>query len=210
MSSEMYAQDEFIDVTRTGQARQTIGRLMTEQKNRAADGLQRLAYRVRTPAIAPSEAAGQLARYRNGAAAGLDSMATYVRTAEFPAVLRDAGQFARRPEVLVVGAFLTGFLVARFVRSPRRVVVDESWRAAAGRWRGALQKGAQIASAAAAQAASSAADTLRQTAESRSLNPATVVEIVSGSRLGKPLAVVGDRLLGGTLKAARRRRALFD
>jgi hypothetical protein len=199
MSSETYAQGEHIDSARAGQAAQKIRSLMTDQKNRAADGLQRLACRVRTTASTQSDAAGRLAGYRNGAAAGLDSMATYVRAADVPTVLRDAGQLARRPEVLAVGAFVTGLLAARFLRVPARRV-DQPWRAAADRWREALQKGAQVASAAAAQAASSAADTLRQTAESRSFSPETVVEKVTGSRLGKQLALVGDHLMRANAK----------
>jgi hypothetical protein len=203
MSSETYGQVEHIDSARADQTRQKIRSLMTDQKNRAADGLQRLARRVRTTAITQSDAAGPLAGYRNGAAAGLDSMATYVRAADGPTVLRDAGQLARRPEVLACGAFLTGLLVARFLRVPTRRV-DQPWRAAADRWREALQRGAQAASVAAAQAASSAADTLRQTAESRSFSPETVVEKLTGSRLGKQLAIVGDRLMRAPDRAGAR------
>jgi hypothetical protein len=201
MSSETYAQGDCIDAARAGQTGQKIRSLMTDQKNRAADGLQRLAGRVRTTATTPSDAAGQLAGYRNGAAAGLESMATYVRAADVPTVLRDARRLARRPEVLAAGAFLTGLLVARFLRVPTRRV-DQPWRAAADRWREALQKGALVASAAAAQAASSAADTLRQTAESRGFSPETVVERVASSRLGKQLAIVGDHLMRANVMAA--------
>ena len=168
MSSETYAQGEHIDSARAGQTTQKIRTLMTDQKNRAADGLQRFAGRVRTTATTPSDAASQLAGYRNGAAAGLDSMATYVRAADVPTVLRDAGRLARRPEVLAVGAFVTGLLVARFLRVPTRRV-DQPWRAAADRWREALQKGAQV----------------------------------TGSRLGKQLALVGDHLLRANVKATR-------
>src|SRR5262252_4243138 len=169
MSSETYAHGDDIDSAKAGQTRQKIHSLMTDQKNRAADGLQRLACRVRPTDTTPSDAAGRL---------------------------------ARRPEVLAAGAFLTGLLVARFLRVPTRRV-DQSWRAAADRWREAVQKGAQVASAAAAQAASSAADTLRQTAESRSLRPETVVEKVTGARLGKQLAVFGDHLMRANPKGSR-------
>jgi hypothetical protein len=202
MSSETYAQGDYIDSAKAGQTRQKIHSLMTDQKNRAADGLERLACRVRPTDTTPSDAAGQFVGYRHGAAAGLDSMATYVRAADLPTMLRDAGRLARRPEVLAAGAFLTGLLVARFLMVPTRRV-DQSWRAAADRWREAVQKGAQVASAAAAQAASSAADTLRQTADSRSFNPETVVEKVTGSRLGKQLAVFGDHLMRANAKASR-------
>lgn len=202
MSSETYAQGDYIDSARAGQTRQKIQGLMTDQKNRAADGLQRLAGRVRPTDTTPSDATGQFVGYRHGVAAGLDSMATYVRAADLPTVLRDAGRLARRPEVLAAGAFLTGLLVARFLSVPTRRV-DRSWWAAADRWRDALQKGAQVASVAAAQAASSAADTLRQTAESRSFSPETVVEKVTGSRLGKQLAMVGDHLMRVSAKGSR-------
>jgi hypothetical protein len=202
MNGDTDVQGQLIQPTRGGQAKQLARRLMTDQKNRAADGLQHLAGRVRPTATTPSDAGGQFVGYRHGAAAGLDSMATYVRAADLPTVLRDAGRLARRPEVLAAGAFLTGLLVARFLRVPTRRV-DQSWRAAADRWRDALQKGAQVASVAAAQAASSAADTLRHTAESRSFSPETVVEKVTGSRLGKQLAIVGDHLMRANAKARR-------
>src|SRR5262245_62097591 len=93
-------------------------------QDRAADGLHRLACLVRSEPSTQSDAASQIAHYRNGAAARLDSMATYVRGADLPTALRDVGQFARRrPEVLVVGGFLTGFLGARVARPWRRARV---------------------------------------------------------------------------------------
>jgi len=163
-------------------------------RHRAADGLERLASRVRSMPDAQSPTAGQIARYRNGVAARLDSVATYVREADLPTVLRDAGQFARRrPEVLVVGAFLTGFLVARFL-GPSRRRAHGPWRSAAGRWHEALQKGAHVVA--------SAADTLKETAETRGLSPETVVE-----KVGKHLALVGDRIIGGNTKAASLQKA---
>src|SRR5262244_2327993 len=143
-------------------------------RHRAADGLERLASRVRSMPDAQSPTAGQIARYRNGVAARLDSVATYVREADLPTVLRDAGQFARRrPEVLVVGAFLTGFLVARFL-GPSRRRAHGPWRSAAGRWREALQKGAQVVA--------SAADTLKETAASQGFSPETVVDLQQAKR----------------------------
>src|SRR5215475_13578890 len=156
-------------------------------RDRAAAGLERLAYRVRTMADTQGDPAGQIARYRNGAAARLDSLATYVREADLPTVLRDAGQFSRRrPEVLVVGGFLTGFLVARFL-GPSRRRADNPWRSAAGRWHEALQKGAHVVA--------SAADTLKETAQTRGFSPETVAE-----KVGKHLALVGDRIVGGSMK----------
>ena len=157
-------------------------------QDRAADGLQRLACLVRSDSAGQSDAANQIAHYRNVAAARLDSMAIYMRETDWPTMMRDAGEFARRrPEVLVVGGFLAGFLVARYLGPSRRRQISP-WRSTAGRWHEALQKGAQVVS--------SAADTLRETAESQGLSPGTVVE-----KVGKHLALVGDRIIGGSMKA---------
>jgi hemerythrin superfamily protein len=173
-------------------AGQKASRLMTQQKNRAADGLQRLAGVVRNTALTQNDFGGQTGNYRNRAAARMDSMATYMRGADFPTMLRDARRFARRPEVVLVGTVVTGLLVARFVKVRRRRATAP-WRLAAGRWNDALQKGAQVVSA--------AADALREGAEARGLRPEAVVDSVTGSRLAKHIALIGDRIMGGNMKA---------
>lgn len=171
------------DFTRE-KAEYTVSRLMTEQKNRAAEGLHRLACIVRTRATQNN---GEIGPYRNRAAARLDSMATYVRGADFPTMLRDAGQLARRrPEVVIGGTIVTGLLVAGFLRVSKRSAA-EPW-SAAGRWVDALQKSAQVVS--------SAADTLRKDLGARGWSPEAVVEKVSGSQLGKSIASVSDRVRG--------------
>ena len=164
----------------------TVSRLMTEQKNRAAEGLHRLACVVRTTAT-QYQVGGEIGSYRNQAAARLDSMATYVRGADFPTMLRDAGRFARRrPEVLIGGTIVTGLIVAGLLKVSKRGAA-EPW-SAAGRWVEALQKSAQ--------AVSSAADTLKKDVEARGLSPEAVLEKVSGSQLGKSIAIVSDRVRG--------------
>ena len=173
-------------------AGQKASRLMTQQKNRAADGLQRLAGVVRNTALTQNDLGGQLGNYGNRAAARMDSMATYMRGADFPTMLRDARRLARRPEVVLVGTVVTGLLVARFVKVRRRRATAP-WRLAAGRWNDALQKGAQVVSA--------AADALREGAEARGLRPEAVVDSVTGSRLAKHIALIGDRIMGGNMKA---------
>ena len=173
-------------------AGQKVSRLMTQQKTRAADGLQRLAGVVRNTALTQNDLGGQTGNYRNRAAARMDSMATYMRGADFPTMLRDARRFARRPEVVLVGTVVTGLLVARFVKVRRRRATAP-WRLAAGRWNDALQKGAQVVSA--------AADALREGAEARGLRPEAVVDNVTGSRLAKHIALIGDRIMGGNMKA---------
>jgi hypothetical protein len=132
----------------------TVSRLMTEQKNRAAECLHRLAGVVRNTALTQNDVGGQIGNYSNRAAARLDSMATYVRGADFPTILRDASQFARRrPEVLLGGTIATGLLVAYFLKVSKRGAA-EPWSSAAGRWHEALQKSAQVVS--------SVADTLKR------------------------------------------------
>jgi len=171
---------------------QKVSRLMTQQKNRAADGLHRLAGVVRNTALTQNDLGGQIGDYRNRAAAGMDSMATYMRRADFPTMLRDAGRLARRPEVVLVGTVVTGLLVARFVKVRRRPA-PARWRLAAGRWNDALQAGAQVVSA--------AADALREGAEARGLRPEGVVDKVTDSRLAKHIAFIGDRIMGGNMNA---------
>jgi len=166
-----------------------VSRLMTEQKNRAAEGLHQLACVVRNTALPQNNVGGQIGTYRNRAAARLDSMSTYVRGADFLTILRDAGQFARRrPEVLLGGTIVTGLLVARFLKASKRGVA-EPWSSTAGRWHEALQKSAQVVS--------SAADTLKKGAEARGLSPEAVVEKVTGPQLGEHIAIVGDHVTGG-------------
>ena len=173
-------------------AGQKVSRLMTQQKNRAADGLQRLAGLVRNTALTQNDLGSQIESYKNRAAARMDSMATYMRGADFPTMLRDARRFARRPEVVLVGTVVTGLLVARFVKVRRRRAAPP-WRLVAGRWNDALQRGAQVVSA--------AADSLREGAEARGLRPDAVVENVTGSRLAKHIALIGDSIMGGNMKA---------
>jgi len=167
-------------------AEHTVSRLMTEQKNRAAEGLHLLACVVRATAT-PNHVGGEIGHYRNQAAARLDSMATYVRGADFQTMLRDAGQFARRrPEVLIGGTIVTGLLVVGFFKVSKRGAA-EPW-SAAGRWVEALQKSARVVS--------SAADTLKKDVEARGLSPEAVLEKVSESQLGKSIALVSDRVRG--------------
>jgi hypothetical protein len=170
-----------------GQAGQQVIWLMNEQKNRAADSLHRLACALRdtTQNRGPNDVGGQIATYTNRAGARMESMSTYMRGADFPTMLRDAGQFARRrPEVLLAGTILTGVLVATLLKASRRGAA-EPWTSATGRWHAALQKGTQAVSA--------AADALKQGAEAQGLSPEAVVEKVTGSRFGKYVAIVSNR-----------------
>jgi hemerythrin superfamily protein len=188
MSSDLEVPGHFTRAT----TRQKVNRLMTEQKNRAADGLHRLAGVLRHTTLTRDVAGGPIEGYRDRTAARMDSMATYMRAADFPTMLRDAGRFARRPEVVVVGTIVTGLLVARVLKPSRRRAADP-WRSAAGRWNETIQKGAQIVSA--------AADTLKEGAEARGVRPEAVVEHVTGFPFAKYIALIGDHFIGGNMKA---------
>ena len=164
-----------------------VSRLMTDQKNRAADVLHRLACALgdTTQNLGQNDVGGQIATYSSGAAARMESISTYVRGADFSTMLRDAGRFARRrPEVLLAGSILTGLLVASLLKASRRGAA-EPWTSATGRWHVALRKGTQAALA--------AADTMKQQAEARAPRPEAVVRKVTESRLGKYVAVAGHR-----------------
>ena len=183
LASEVIAQTAKL----AGQAGQQVNRLMTVQKNRAADGLHRLACALRdtTQNREQNDVGGEIATSTDRAAARIESMSTYMRGTDFPTMLRDAGQFARRrPEVLLAGTILTGLLVASLLKATRRGAA-ERWTPATGRWHAALQKGTQAVSA--------AADTLKQGAEARGLSPDSVVKTVTGSQLGKYVASAGNR-----------------
>lgn len=162
------------------QTRQQLSRALTEGKNRAADGLHHLAGVLRdtTPNLGQNDAGVRLVTYRNRAAARIDAMSTYMRDADVSTMLGDAGRFARRPEVLLAGTALTGLLVARLLKASRHTA-PEPWTSA-GRWRETLQKGTQAVSA--------AAETVKQGAKARGLNPEALVEKVTEARLGKRAA----------------------
>lgn len=143
-------------------AGQHLNTVMTEGKNRAADGLHHVASVLRDTArnFEQYEAGGRITTYTNRAAAGIDAMSTYMRDADVSTVVGDAGRFARRrPELLLAGTVLTGLLVAYLLKASRHAS-PEPWTSA-GRWHETLQKGTKAFSA--------AADTVKQGAKARGL-----------------------------------------
>jgi hypothetical protein len=143
----------------------SVNKLMAAQKNRAANGLHRLACALTdtTQNHEQNDRGSQIATNAEWDASRIESMSTYLRETEIPTILRDAGQFARRrPEVLLAGTILTGLVMGlvmeRLLKSSRRGPAVP-WAPATGRWHAALQKGTQAVSA--------AADTLKQGAEAQ-------------------------------------------
>ena len=163
---ETAARDPLTDQTAklASQTGQQLSRVMTEGKNRAADGLHHLAGVLRDQArnLEQNDAGGRITTYPNRAAARIDSMSTYMRGADVSTMLGDAGRFARRrPEVLLAGTVLAGLVVARLLKAPRHAA-PEPWTSAR-RWHETLQKGTQAVSA--------AADIVKQGAKAGGLNP---------------------------------------
>ena len=184
------------------QVGQHVSRLLTEQKNRAANRLHRVAEVLRDKARdlgQENDVGGQIAHYTNRAAARMDSIATYMDGTDLSTMLRDAGRFARRPEVLVVGTIVTGLLVAHVLKV-RREARKPWWSTPPRRWDHALQKGARAMSS----ATDTLTDTLGRGSGVRDLSSLSS-KTFPGSGLGKYLAIVGDRLgdhvAGGSMKA---------
>ena len=211
MADQSAVQDQTGEVV--SQVGRHVGRLLTEQKNRVANRLHRVADVLRDKARdlgQENDVGGQIAHYTNRAAVRMDSIATYMDGTDLSTMLRDAGRFARRPEVLVVGTIVTGLLVAHVLKVRREA--RKPWWSMPRRWDHALPKGARAMSSATLQKGahvmSSATDTLTDT-----LGRGSGVRDLSflssktfpGSGLGKYLAIVGDRLgdhvAGGSMKA---------
>jgi hypothetical protein len=103
-----------------GEATQQVRNLMSEQKRRAAERLGTLSGVLRDAAqkLGHDELGGRVGGYAYRAADQVDSMSSYLRTAELQTFVRDTGQLARRrPEVFIGGAFLAGLLAARFLKA---------------------------------------------------------------------------------------------
>lgn len=108
-----------------GEARQRISSLVSEQKDRAATHLGSLAGVLREAAakLGTDELGGRVGQYANRAADQVDSMSGYVRRSDLQTLIQDTGRFGRRrPEVFLGGTFLTGLILARFLKASSRDV----------------------------------------------------------------------------------------
>lgn len=106
-----------------GQARQQVSSLVTEQKERAAERLSRLAGLMREAAakLETDDIGGPMGQYATRAADRADSMSSYVRRSDVETLVQDVGRFGRRrPEVFLGGTFLTGLILARFLKASSR------------------------------------------------------------------------------------------
>lgn len=105
---------------RTGsEARDHVGQLVGQQKSRAAERLSGLAGALRQAAgnLQNDESMG-IGRVADNAAGQIDRLAGYLRDRELSDLVYDAETMARRhPDVFLGATFLSGLLLARFLKS---------------------------------------------------------------------------------------------
>ena len=92
---------------------------ISDQKERATDGLTRLAQAVRqsTQSLRDHQQ-GTVAQYVDRAADRIEEFSTRLRDRDLGELVRDAERFARRqPAVFIGAAFAAGVLAARFLKS---------------------------------------------------------------------------------------------
>ena len=115
----------------TEQAQQTISHVadrassvvtaqIERQKERAANGLDSVAGALEQAATRLEDDKVGLHEYVDGAVSRVRALSSYLRENDVAEVIDDAEDFAKRQPVLVIGgAFLLGFLGARFMASSR-------------------------------------------------------------------------------------------
>lgn len=99
--------------------RERAGQQLTDQKNRATDGIGTIAHAVRNTTQELREHQHEtLAEYVTSAADQLDRLSSRLKDKDIGDLLRDAQNLARRQPVLFIGsAFALGLLGARFLKS---------------------------------------------------------------------------------------------
>jgi hypothetical protein len=99
--------------------RERAGEQLTNQKNRATEGIGTIAHAVRNTTQELREHQHEtIAEYVTSAADQLDRLATRLKNKDAAELFRDAQNLARRQPVMFVGsAFVLGLLGARFLKS---------------------------------------------------------------------------------------------
>jgi hypothetical protein len=111
--------------------RQGAREQLTDQKNRATDGIGTIAHAVRDTTKELREHQHEtIAEYVTSAADQLERLAGRLKNKDAGELLRDAQNLARRQPVMFVGsAFVLGLLGARFLKSsPPHPPSDRSWQ----------------------------------------------------------------------------------
>jgi hypothetical protein len=114
------------------QVRERAGEQLTNQKNRATEGIGTIAHAVRnTTQELRDHQHETIAEYVTSAADQLERLATRLKNKDAAELFRDAQNLARRQPVLFVGsAFVLGLLGARFLKSssPSYRSQERSWQ----------------------------------------------------------------------------------
>jgi len=114
-----------------GKVRERAGEQLTNQKNRATEGIGTIAHAVRnTTQELREQKHDTIAEYVTRAADELDQLSQRLRKKDVGELFRDAQNLARRQPVMFVGsAFVLGLLGARFLKSsPPHSGSQQTWR----------------------------------------------------------------------------------
>jgi hypothetical protein len=107
------------DTGMMGRVRERATQQLSNQKNRATDGLENIATAVRQSAQPlRDQHHDTIAAYVGKAADQLDKLSSTLRERDVPELLDDARRFAReRPAVFIGASFAAGLMAARFLKS---------------------------------------------------------------------------------------------
>jgi ElaB/YqjD/DUF883 family membrane-anchored ribosome-binding protein len=102
--------------------RQTATSQLSQQKDRATDGLGSLAQSIRESSRSfRDKQQDTIAQYAERAADRIEQFSSRLRERDLADLVRDAEQFARRQPAVFIGAtFAAGVLAARFLKSSAR------------------------------------------------------------------------------------------
>ena len=116
-----------------GRAREQATRLVGERKDRAASSLDSLSGVLRDNAGRLRGEQSFFGDYAESVAERVDRLARYLRDGEPEKFYRDVENYARsRPEIFVGGMFLSGLLLARFLKSSSDQASDNDFVYAGG------------------------------------------------------------------------------
>jgi hypothetical protein len=95
-----------------GRAKEKVTEVASEQKDATAEKIGRYSSRLRDTARSAEDDDPNIAHFANQAADRLESVASYVRDADFAQLKQDAASVARRHPALFMGGMLVAGLVA--------------------------------------------------------------------------------------------------
>lgn len=110
-----------------GQAKERAASMAEEQKQSAAQHINRYGEALRDSAKKVEDQDPNIAYYANRAAEKIEQVADYVRNTDFEGLRRDAEDVARRNPALVMGGmFVAGLVLGALVRASAQTLKDEA------------------------------------------------------------------------------------